>query len=253
MALVLTLADCSTNPALNGPDGSVDPPSMLDDQQRLALSFIAQLRDGASFPVGMVAVFAGTTAATGWTKINGALLSRTTYAALFAYASAQGLVTEAAWTAGSWGRFSVGDGSTTFRLPDFRAMFLQGLDESRGLDVSRLIGVYQAPDNQAHTHGVSDPAHVHPDPGHNHGGQTSADGDHAHTYEGWNASGAGAFSGSTPVYQPFGRNTSNAGYHAHSIPSSGANLGGAYTGVSIQSQGSVARPRNLAYPFYIKY
>jgi len=255
MALVLTLADCSTNPALNGPDGSVDPPSMLDDQQRLALSFIAQLRDGASFPVGMVAVFAGTTAATGWTKINGALLSRTTYAALFAYASAQGLVTEAAWTAGSWGRFSEGDGSTTFRLPDFRSMFLQGLDESRGLDVGRLIGVYQAPDNQAHSHAVTDPSHTHGDGGHLHGGVTSGVGDHSHGYNNWAPPGAGAFSGATAVYAPTGGTTNPAGAHSHTITTDtrNVNIFYAYTGVSIQSQGSVARPRNLAYPFYIKY
>jgi len=255
MALTLTLADCSTNPALNGPDGSVDPPSMLDDQQRLALSFIAQLRDGAGIPVGMCVPFIGGTSSPGWIKGNGALVSRTTYAALFAYASAQGLVSEADWTAGSWGRFSVGDGSTTFRLPDTRAMFIQGLDESRGLDAGRVVGVYQAPDNQAHTHGVTDPSHNHGDPGHQHGGTTSAVGDHAHGYNSWAPTGAGAGVGATTVYAPTGGATNGAGGHSHSIISDlrGAGLFAANTGVSIQWQGSVARPRNLAYPMFIKF
>lgn len=49
MAITTTLAACSTNPALNGPDGSTDLPSALDDAVRYALSFIAQLRDGTGF------------------------------------------------------------------------------------------------------------------------------------------------------------------------------------------------------------
>ncbi len=53
MGINTTLAGLSTNPALNGPDGSVDPPSALDDQQRYHGSFIAQLRDGVGFKLGV--------------------------------------------------------------------------------------------------------------------------------------------------------------------------------------------------------
>ncbi|MET3390633.1 microcystin-dependent protein [Variovorax sp. 1140] len=258
MALVLTLADCSTNPALNGPDGSVDPPSMLDDQQRLALSFIAQLRDGAGTPVGALMAFAGTVGTpTGWIKANGALLSRTTYPALFAYASSQGLVTEAEWTATSSGRFSVGDGSTTFRIPDTRGMFIRGLDESRGLDASRVVGTFQDQANVSHSHGVNDPSHNHPDPGHIHQGGTSGSGDHTHGYAGWASTGVLAASGltSATVYAPTGANTNPAGNHAHSFTTDlrAANLWATTTGISIQSQGSEGHPRNLAYPMFIKY
>jgi microcystin-dependent protein len=253
MALVLTLADCSTNPALNGPDGTVDPPSMLDDQQRLALSFVAQLRDGAGLPVGMCVPFTGGAAPTGWIKANGALVSRTTYAALFAYASTQGLVSEADWTATSSGRFSVGDGSTTFRLPDTRGVFIRGLDESRGLDASRAIGTFQDHANAPHVHGVTDPKHVHPDPGHNHGGQTGADGDHNHVYQGWVSTSATAFAGNTLVYAPTPAVTTNAGFHAHVIPTSLTNLGVAATGIAIQSSGTEGHPRNVAWPMFIKY
>ena len=253
MALVLTLADCSTNPALNGPDGTVDPPSMLDDQQRLALSFVAQLRDGAGLPVGMCVPFAGGAAPTGWIKANGALISRTTYAALFAYASTQGLVSEADWTATSSGRFSVGDGSTTFRLPVTRGVFIRGLDESRGLDASRAVGTFQDHANASHAHGVTDPKHIHPDFGHNHGGQTGADGNHNHAYQGWVSTAATAFAGSTLVFAPAPATTGDAGLHAHVIPLANANLGVAATGIAIQSSGAEGRPRNVAWPMFIKY
>jgi hypothetical protein len=46
MPVNTTLASLSQTASLNGPDGSVDAPSTLDDAIRYALSFIAQLRDG---------------------------------------------------------------------------------------------------------------------------------------------------------------------------------------------------------------
>ena len=61
-------------------------------------------------------------------EANGALLSRTTYAALFA---AIGII------------YHAGDGSTTFGLPDLRSEFIRGWDHGRGLDAGRLIGSWQ--------------------------------------------------------------------------------------------------------------
>jgi hypothetical protein len=52
MAIIKTIAALSQTPDLNGPDGSVDPPSSLDDQERYLGSFIAQLRDGVGYSVG---------------------------------------------------------------------------------------------------------------------------------------------------------------------------------------------------------
>jgi len=255
MAVITDINSLSTNAALNGPDGAVDLPSTLDDQMRYLGAFIAQLRDGLGTPAGMVTSFAGSTTPTGWIKANGALLSRATYAALFAYASAQGLVTEVQWAAGSFGRFSEGDGATTFRAPDLRAMFIRGLDESRGIDVSRAIGAFQSPTNQAHTHGVTDPTHNHgvSDPGHSH--TTDSQGVHTHGYVGWTGSGAGAFSGATTVYAPTGAATDSAGAHAHniSLAGTGISIQGNPTGISIQSSGGESRPGNVAYPMFIKY
>lgn len=62
-------------------------------------------------------------------KANGAALSRTTYAWLF------GKIGTA---------YGVGDGATTFNVPDLRGEFLRGLDDGRGVDTGRSLGSSQA-------------------------------------------------------------------------------------------------------------
>jgi len=78
--------------------------------------------------VGQVSFFAMNTAPDGWLKANGAMVSRTTYAALFAAIGTT---------------FGVGDGSTTFTLPDLRGEFIRGWDDARGVDSSRVFGSNQ--------------------------------------------------------------------------------------------------------------
>lgn len=78
--------------------------------------------------VGEVAFFARTTPPSGWLKANGAAVSRTTYAALFAAIGTT---------------FGAGDGRTTFNLPDLRGEFLRGLDEGRNIDRGRRLGTAQ--------------------------------------------------------------------------------------------------------------
>ncbi|MEN6547408.1 MAG: phage tail protein, partial [Armatimonadia bacterium] len=48
--------------------------------------------------------------------------------------------------------FGVGNGTTTFNLPDLRAEFLRGLDQGRGVDTGRAMGSAQAFMTEAHTH-----------------------------------------------------------------------------------------------------
>ena len=79
-------------------------------------------------PVGSVYTFAGSTVPTGWLKCNGALLSRTTYAALFAVIGTT---------------YGAGDGSTTFALPDLRGEFVRGVDDGRGVDAGRVLASFQ--------------------------------------------------------------------------------------------------------------
>lgn len=88
-------------------------------------------------PAGSVSFFARNSAPTGYLKANGAAISRTTYATLF---TAIGTT------------FGVGDGSTTFNLPDLRGEFLRGWDDSRGVDSGRTFGSSQTDDLKSHTH-----------------------------------------------------------------------------------------------------
>lgn len=88
-------------------------------------------------PTGLVGAFARNSAPTGWLKANGALVSRTTYAALFAAIGTT---------------FGAGDGTTTFALPDLRGEFIRGWDDSRGIDSGRVFGSAQAQAIQSHTH-----------------------------------------------------------------------------------------------------
>lgn len=90
-------------------------------------------------PAGVMVDYGGTSAPSGWLLCNGAAISRTTYAALFA----------AIGTA-----YGTGDGSTTFNIPDRRGKFSLGLAASG--TGSTLGGTGGSID---HTHSV--PAHYH--------------------------------------------------------------------------------------------
>jgi len=80
------------------------------------------------FIVGQVCTFAMLTPPPGFLKCNGQLVSRTTYAALFA-------------TIGTV--YGAGDGSTTFAVPETRGEFLRCLDDGRSVDSGRYIGSAQ--------------------------------------------------------------------------------------------------------------
>lgn len=94
-----------------------------------ALLTRAKASSNGLVPTGAVGWFAGAAAPSGWLKANGALVSRTTYGALF---SAIGTT------------YGAGDGSTTFALPDLRGEFVRGWDDGRGIDGGRVRGSAQA-------------------------------------------------------------------------------------------------------------
>ena len=85
-------------------------------------------------------------------KLNGATLNREDYPDLWEFADDNSLtIADASWAA-NCGLFSQGNGSTTFKVPDFRGMFPRVIDDSRGVDTDRVHGSYQADDNKQHNH-----------------------------------------------------------------------------------------------------
>lgn len=105
------------------------------------------------FLVGEVKFMSGTQTPAGFVKANGQLLSRTQYPLLWAYAQSSGVLAlnDATRTDG---QYTVGDGSTTFRVPDYRGEFLRCLDEGKGKDTSpnRVAGSDQLDAFQGHEH-----------------------------------------------------------------------------------------------------
>ncbi|SEF19456.1 MULTISPECIES: phage tail protein [unclassified Variovorax] len=79
-------------------------------------------------PPTLVGLFAANSAPPGWLKANGAAVSRTAYAALFAAIGTT---------------FGAGNGTTTFNLPDLRGEFPRGWDDGRGVDTGRVFGSSQ--------------------------------------------------------------------------------------------------------------
>ena len=94
---------------------------------------------------GSVVFFAMNTAPTGYLKANGALVSRATYAALFAAIGTT---------------YGAGDGSTTFALPDLRGEFIRGWSDGRSVDSGRAFGSAQLDAMQGHIHSVADISHL---------------------------------------------------------------------------------------------
>jgi microcystin-dependent protein len=74
-------------------------------------------------PSGSLVGYGGTTAPAGWLLCDGSAISRTTYASLFAALSTT---------------YGVGDGSSTFNIPDLRGRVIAGQDDMGGSAASRL-------------------------------------------------------------------------------------------------------------------
>lgn len=121
-----------------------DVPDKATGRANLDVFSRAETRQMA--PAGLLGYFARSTAPTGWLKANGAAVSRTAYADLFAAIGTT---------------FGAGDGFNTFNLPDLRGEFLRGWDDARGIDAGRAFGSQQDDQNRAHSHGVNDPGHAH--------------------------------------------------------------------------------------------
>ena len=88
-------------------------------------------------PAGAIMYFAQATPPFGWLKANGAAVSRTVYANLFAAIGTT---------------YGAGDGRTTFNLPDLRGEFIRTWDDGRGIDSGRSHASPQQGNVASHRH-----------------------------------------------------------------------------------------------------
>ena len=114
--------------------------------------------------VGEIAYYARSVPPAGWLKANGAIVSRTTYAALFAAIGTQ---------------FGVGDGTNTFGLPDLRGRFVRAWDDGASIDPSRAFGSTQVDAVKDHDHTAT--TSIVAGGSHAHGGTANSGGSHTHT------------------------------------------------------------------------
>lgn len=91
-------------------------------------------------PVGTVIYIADDAAPTGYLKANGSVISRTTYSDLFAVIGTT---------------FGIGNGTTTFGIPDLRGEFIRGWADGRAVDTGRVFGSAQAEMVGPHTHSMN--------------------------------------------------------------------------------------------------
>lgn len=167
-------------------------------------------------PTGTILLYSGDLATlTGsthrWLLCDGSEVSRLTYQDLF---SVIGVM------------YGSGNSNDTFNLPDFRARFPLGSNNSDGSPLvtggasSHVLTVAEMP---MHTHGPGSlqilpsgqHTHSYDDPGHNHGGST----------------GSGPYAYGTFAFAGFGGMGNDHGSHFHTIPTG-------TTGITIQSNGN---------------
>ena len=120
---------------------------------------------GAFVPTGVIQMYGGSSAPTGWLLCDGTAVSRTTYASLFTAIGTN---------------FGVGNGTTTFNLPDLRGRSPIGAGTGSGLTARTLGTNYGA---ETHTLSTSElPSHTHSNTvsGGN-TGNMSANASHTHT------------------------------------------------------------------------
>ena len=118
-------------------------------------------------PVGEIVAGVFRVEPPGTVEVKGQWLSRTTYSDLWAYvqdlatAYPELLITDAAWAAGDVGvrvAFSTGDGSTTFRMPDYRGLhprYWEGARSSPSVNPGRALGSYEGDGLLEHSHTLS--------------------------------------------------------------------------------------------------
>ncbi|MGJ7548163.1 phage tail-collar fiber domain-containing protein [Pseudomonas alloputida] len=191
-------------------------------------------------PPGEVTFFACAAAPRGYLKANGAAVSRAEYPRLFAAIGTT---------------YGVGNGTTTFNVPDLRGDFIRALDEGRGADLNRTLGSWQDHQNASHTHAATIAtagAHVH-----SVSGTAAAAGQHTHgapRAQNNNVGGGSPNFTTANLQNGDTAQTYAAGQHTHDISATAWTAGDhTHAATVLASGGSESRPRNVALIAYIKY
>ena len=208
--------------------------TLLDDADAAALCTTIGL-SWCNNSYGMIAAFAANVIPTGWLKCNGAAVSRTTYANLFARI---GTI------------YGAGDGSTTFNLPDLRGETIRGWDDARGVDSGRAIGSWQDGQNVSHTHTGTTSSDSHT---HTWSGTTSSD-SHTHTLAIYTNGGTiSGKAGSALSTNTNGIASTSSNSHAHTVSGTTSSNAHTHTMTTSASGGTEVRVRNVAMNYCIKY
>ncbi|BBP69227.1 hypothetical protein PHLH6_12310 [Pseudomonas sp. Seg1] len=88
----------------------------------------------------------------GYGLLNGYFFKRAEWPWLWNFAQASGALTTEAARWNREGAWTSGDGASTFRIPEVRGEFLRALDETRGVDIGRVVGSLQNHALQSHNH-----------------------------------------------------------------------------------------------------
>ena len=204
---------------LPGADGSAGEFLKTDGSGNLSFSIVQGVPSGAVFCIAVASV------PSGYLECNGAAVSRTTYAALFAIIGTN---------------YGTGNGSSTFNLPDLRGEFVRGFDNGRGVDSGRSVASSQSAQNQSHNHSAS---------------ATSTAGAHSHSlnYQRKHVEDTGT-AAITDIRREGGDGDGGSQTFTNDTTSGFMNNAtvSVSTSVSIGNQGSEARPRNIAMMYVIK-
>lgn len=124
---VLGLAQYATDSEYNAGTATNRVPNVKQIKSSIN-SINTTITNKVIFPVGFETITRLKVAPTGWLFEQGNLISRTQYAELWNWANSNGLVvSETSWQNNKmYGMFSTGDGSTTMRIPDMRALYPVG-------------------------------------------------------------------------------------------------------------------------------
>jgi microcystin-dependent protein len=123
-------------------DGSVGTAEIADGSVTPA-----KLASASGVPTAMILPYAGPTAPAGFLLCDGSAVSRSTYSTLY------GIIGTT---------YGVGDGSTTFNIPDIRGREIVGMGSHADVNaLGKNDGITLANRRPRHAHTVTDPGHSH--------------------------------------------------------------------------------------------